>query len=174
MKVTVFGGASPRPGQPAYQEAMVLGRLLAQAGHTVLTGGYMGTMEAVSRGAVEAGGHTIGVTCQEIEDWRKSPANAWVKEEWKRQTLAERLVTLMDSADAMIALPGGPGTLTEISLAWNRMLVESLSHRPLIVIGDGWKAVIEQFYQSQAAYVLADVRPLLTFAKTVEEAARLI
>jgi uncharacterized protein (TIGR00730 family) len=174
MKITVFGGASPKPGQPAYQEAMLLGRLLAQAGHTVLTGGYMGTMEAVSRGAADAGGHTIGVTCQEIEDWRKSPANAWVKEEWKRQTLADRLVTLMDSADAMIALPGGPGTLTEISLAWNRLLVESLSPRPLIVIGDGWKAVFEQFYQSQADYVPPQIRPLLTFAETVEEAARLV
>ena len=174
MKITVFGGANPRPGQPAYQEAMRLGMLLAQAGHTVLTGGYMGTMEAVLRGAAEAGGHTIGVTCQEIENWRKSPLNAWVQEEWKRQTLADRLVTLMDSADAMIALPGGPGTLTEISLAWNRLLVESLSPRPLILIGDGWKAVFELFYQSLSAYVPPEVRPLLTFAGTVDDAVRLV
>ena len=62
MNVTVFGGAQPKEGTPAYEEARELGSLLAQRKHAVLTGGYMGTMEAVSRGASEAGGHVIGVT----------------------------------------------------------------------------------------------------------------
>ena len=57
MNVTVFGGAQPKEGTPEYEEARLLGGLLAQNGHAVLTGGYMGTMEAVSRGACEAGGH---------------------------------------------------------------------------------------------------------------------
>lgn len=89
MNVTVFGGSQPMPGDPAYQEAMNLGSLLAQSGHTVLTGGYIGTMEAVSRGASEAGGHVIGVTCDEIEIWRPTRANPWVKEEWHYKTLRE-------------------------------------------------------------------------------------
>lgn len=55
MNVTVFGGSQPKPGTPAYEEARQLGELLAQRGHTVLTGGYIGTMEAVSRGAAHAG-----------------------------------------------------------------------------------------------------------------------
>ncbi len=170
MNVTVFGGAAPKPDQPEYQQALRLGSLLAQAGHTVLTGGYMGTMEAVSRGAVEAGGHTIGVTCEEIERWRSSAANPWVKEEWKRVTLSQRLDSLMDSADAMIALPGGPGTLTEISLAWNRLLVASLAPRPLIVIGEGWRVLFQTFFKAQEAYVSPAVRSLLTFAPTVDDA----
>ena len=49
MRITVFGGSSPRAGEPAYQEALQLGSILGQARHTVLTGGYIGTMEAVSR-----------------------------------------------------------------------------------------------------------------------------
>lgn len=171
MNVTVFGGAYPTPGQPEYQQAMRLGQLLAQAGHTVLTGGYMGTMEAVSRGAVEAGGHTIGITCEEIERWRSNLANPWVQEEWKLATLTERLVSLMDSAGALIALPGGPGTLTEISLAWNRLLVESLSPRPLIVIGEAWRLLFEQFFRTQESYISASARSMLIFATTVEEAA---
>ncbi len=81
MNITIFGGSQPKPGSPAYAEAYELGKLLALAGHTVLTGGYMGTMEAVSRGANEAGGHVIGVTCADIEAWRGTRANAWVKEE---------------------------------------------------------------------------------------------
>ena len=80
MNITVFGGAQPKEGTPAYEEARELGALLAQRGHAVLTGGYMGTMEAVSRGASEAGGHVIGVTCIDIEEWRGSSPNQWVKE----------------------------------------------------------------------------------------------
>ena len=55
MKVSVFGGSQPKEGSTAYAEAQELGKLLAERGHTVLTGGYIGTMEAVSRGAREAG-----------------------------------------------------------------------------------------------------------------------
>ena len=81
MNISVFGGSKPKEGETAYSEAMELGKLLAQRGHTVLTGGYIGTMEAVSRGASEAGGHVIGVTCEDIEDWRGVRPNQWVKEE---------------------------------------------------------------------------------------------
>ena len=81
MKVSVFGGSQPKPDSSAYEEARQLGELLARRGHTVLTGGYIGTMEAVSRGAHEADGHVIGVTCAEIERWRSTGANQWVKEQ---------------------------------------------------------------------------------------------
>ncbi len=130
MNVTVFGGAQPKEGTPEYEEARLLGELLAQNGHAVLTGGYMGTMEAVSRGACEAGGHVIGVTCSDIEEWRKSKPNQWVKEERRKRSLLERLQGLIEGCDAAIALPGGAGTLTEVSLMWNLMIVQSLPPRP--------------------------------------------
>ena len=69
--ITVFGGSQPLPGGDAYLEGQRLGRLIASNHWEVLTGGYVGAMEAVSRGAGEAGGHVIGVTCEEIENWRK-------------------------------------------------------------------------------------------------------
>ena len=78
MNISVFGGAQPQPFSPEYEEARLLGELLAQRGHTVMTGGYIGVMEAVSRGAHEAGGHVIGVTCEDIEAWRGVKANQWV------------------------------------------------------------------------------------------------
>src|SRR5512133_2672337 len=113
MNITVFGGSQPRPGSNAYAEAYQLGKLLAEAGHAVLTGGYIGTMEAVSRGANEDGGDVVGITWAEIERWRGVGANSWVKEERKFETLRQRLDGLIDGCDAAIALPGGPGTLTE-------------------------------------------------------------
>jgi uncharacterized protein (TIGR00725 family) len=170
MNVSVFGGATAHPEETRYQDAQRLGGLLAQRGHTVLTGGYMGTMEAASRGAAEAGGHVIGVTCAEIERWRNAQANPWVKEEWKVETLTDRLTLLIERCDAALALPGGPGTLAEIALLWNRMIVASLPVRPLILIGAGWQATFDALIQSQGPYIHEPQRRLLTFAPTVEAA----
>ena len=88
MNITVFGGSTPT--RTDYEQAEILGRLLGEAGHTVLTGGYIGTMEAVSKGAAEAGAHVIGVTCEQIENWRPVGRNKWVIEERKYRTLGER------------------------------------------------------------------------------------
>ena len=174
MNITVFGGASPQEGSAAYEEARELGRLLAKRGHVVSTGGYMGTMEAVSRGAAETGGHVVGVTCDEIEAWRGAKVNGWVKEEIKTQTLFERLRVLIESCDAAIALPGGPGTLTEIALMWNLMIVESLPPRPLTLVGSGWRSTFDQFFKEFESYLPARQRELLYFAKDVKTAVEKI
>lgn len=174
MNVTVFGGAQPKEGSAAYEEARELGALLATAGHTVLTGGYMGTMEAVSRGAHEAGGHVIGVTCVDIETWRGSRMNAWVKEERRRQSLLDRLKSLTEDCDAAMALPGGAGTLTEISLMWNLLIVEALPPRPLILIGQGWQSTFDQFFKEFESYTSAPQRKLLYFAEDVKTAVQIL
>lgn len=172
MNITVFGGAQPKEGTLAYEEARELGSLLAQRGHAVLTGGYMGTMEAVSRGAHEAGGHVIGVTCIDIEEWRNTSPNQWVKEERRKKTLIERLQTIIEGCDAAIALPGGAGTLTEVSLMWNLMIVESLPRRPLILIGSGWQSTFDQFFGEFESYMPIRQRDLLYFAGDVKEAIK--
>jgi len=174
MNISVFGGSYPKPGSLAYEEAQTLGELLAQHGHTVLTGGYIGTMEAVSRGASEAGGYVIGVTCGEIERWRDVAPNRWVKEEWRKQTLVERLQVLIRECDAAIVLPGGAGTLTEISLMWNLMIVESMRRRPLVLVGNGWQSVFDQFYKQFDVYIAGNQRKLVQFVKDVTTAVELV
>jgi hypothetical protein len=174
MNITIFGGSQPRPGDPAYQEAYELGQLLAQAGHTVLTGGYIGTMEAASRGASEAGGHVIGVTCDDIEAWRQVKPNAWVKEERRFPTLEQRLSELVRACDAAMALPGGPGTLTEIALTWNLMIVHSMPAKPLILVGAGWQQTLESFYNSFEVYIPQNQRELVSFAPDIETAVALL
>jgi hypothetical protein len=172
MNITVFGGAQPKEGTPAYEEARELGSLLAQRGHTVLNGGYMGTMEAVSRGAHEAGGHVVGVTCIDIEEWRPVKPNAWVKEERRVKTLPDRIQALIESCNAAIALPGGAGTLTEIMTMWNLMIVESLPPRPLILVGRGWQSTFDQFFGEFDSYMPITQRELLYFAGDVREAVK--
>jgi uncharacterized protein (TIGR00730 family) len=174
MNVTIFGGANPQSNGTSYEDAYRLGKKLAGAGHAVLTGGYIGTMEAASRGAAEAGGHVIGVTCTEVETWRNVRANAWVLEQRHFETLHERLMALIDYCDAAIALPGGIGTLLEIAMMWNRMSVDAIRHRPLILVGEGWKETVAGFYGAQGAYVPEVGRSLLLFAADVDEAFALL
>jgi uncharacterized protein (TIGR00730 family) len=174
MNISVFGGSQPREGDSAYTEAMELGQILAQRGHTVMTGGYIGTMEAVSRGAYEAGGHIIGVTCEEIERWRPVGVNRWVKEERRTRTLLERLQALIGNCDAAIALPGGPGTLTEVALTWNLMIVGSLHPRLLILVGRGWLSTFDQFFNEFHTYIPLNQRDLLHFAEDVQTAVKIL
>ncbi len=109
--ISVFGSSAPIPGSQPYEIAREVGRLLAQAGFTVATGGYAGTMTAVSRGASEAGGHVIGVGSSRIETFRGMGVNSWVKEVVMFDNLTDRLLHLVTHNDGMIALPGGIGTL---------------------------------------------------------------
>jgi uncharacterized protein (TIGR00730 family) len=166
-RVTVFGGSQAKPADPLYQDAIQLGMLLAKAGYTLLNGGYIGTMEALSRGAVEAGGHVIGVTCDEIEAWRPVKANAWVSEEWHFATLQERMQALIKNGVAYLALPGGVGTLAEISLTWNLLITRVLSPRPLILIGPGWQATMRRFLNEQGKYIPENQRLWVSFAPNV-------
>ena len=170
MNVTVFGGAQPKEGSKNYEEARELGKLIAEGGHAVLTGGYMGTMEAVSRGASEAGGHVIGVTCIDIEEWRGATPNQWVKEERRKKSLIERLQGLIEGCDAAIALPGGAGTLAEISLMWNLMIVESLPRRPLTLVGSGWQSTFDQFFKEFHTYMPIRQQELIYFVEDVKTA----
>lgn len=172
IRVTVFGSSQPKPGEPAYQDALLLGHLLGQAGFTVLNGGYIGTMEAVSRGVNQAGGHVIGVTCDEIESWRPVKANPWVMEEWHYISLQDRLTALIKNGDAFLALPGGLGTLTEIAFTWNLLIVGVLTPRPLVLIGPGWETVIQAIFHEQAASIPQVQQKWVSFTPDVNSAVR--
>jgi uncharacterized protein (TIGR00730 family) len=152
MIITVFGGAHPKPGSPEYENARNLGTQIAQEGWQVMTGGYTGTMEAVSRGAKEAGGYVIGVSCEEIEVWRAMKVNPWVMEEIRLPGLMDRIGYLIKNCDAAIALPGGPGTLAEISVMWNLMIISAIPAKPLVLVGESWSETITKYHELSAMY----------------------
>lgn len=170
MKVAVFGGASATPGDQVYQDALRLGSLLGARGHTVLTGGYIGVMEAASRGAREAGGHVIGVTCTEIENYRDTKANQWVVEEWSYASLRERMYALIDNCDAAVVMPGGVGTLSELAVMWNELIVNSSHLRPLILVGNGWQQVISRLFDLLGGFIGNKERNLIQIVPDVETA----
>jgi uncharacterized protein (TIGR00730 family) len=169
--VSIFGGSNLAPESPEYGEAMILGRLLAQAGYTVATGGYDGIMEAASRGAKEAGGRTIGVTTSHFAS-RKLRPNAWIDQEIAFPTLFQRLHHLVTFSHSLVALRGGVGTLSEVALAWSLMQVAEMPCRPFVLVGPHWRRLLETFRREST--VKEHDLDLLSFAPTVEAVVPLL
>ena len=139
--IIIFGTGRAKPDSPPYKLAYESGKLLAQAGFTIANGGYGGTMLASAKGAVEAGGETIGVTCKAFGS---SKANEYITREIVTDSLNERLKTLIKLGQAYIVLPGGTGTLLELALAWefkNKGFLEK--DIPIILVGKFWKPLID-------------------------------
>jgi uncharacterized protein (TIGR00730 family) len=172
--VAIFGSAAPKPTSEGYTKAEALGNALGSSGYTVITGGYCGTMEAVSKGTVEAGGRTIGVTCEDIDHYRPGGANPWVQVVVPTENLNKRLEILTRQPDAFLALPGGFGTLCEIALALNLMAVGSIESKPLILIGEVWQRSWEAFIQTNSELIPPAHAELLHFVANNHEAIVLL
>ncbi len=138
--VTVFGASRPREGDWHYRQAYALGVALAQKGLVVCSGGYGGAMEAVSRGAKQAGGRTLAVTAQSFQ----RRANRWVDQEVRVKTWKARLFELIRRGRGYVACPGGTGTLVELAVVWEMLNKGAMSNKPLVVLGDFWQPVIDR------------------------------
>ena len=138
--VTVFGSSRPNPGDPDYDEALGLGKALAQGGFAVCSGGYGGVMEAVSRGAKDAGGKTYGVTAE----FFKRNANEWIDVEVRKKTWEERLFSLIELADGFVACKGGTGTLVELAVVWEMLNKSVMGPKPFAILGDFWQPILER------------------------------
>jgi len=139
--VTVFGSSRPREGDVDYEEARTLGRALAKHAFSVCSGGYGGIMEAVSRGAKEAGGKTYGVTA---DFFTTAKLNAWIDLEVRMKTWEERLFELIRCADAFVACKGGTGTLVELAVVWEMLNKGVMTQKPFAVLGDFWEPVLDR------------------------------
>jgi len=138
---TIFGTGRTNRGEQAYAIAEELGRLLAEAGFTVANGGYGGTMLAAAKGASQAGGKVIGVTCSAFKN---SKCNQYVAREVVTRSLDERLDKLIAIGQAYVVLPGGTGTLLELAKVWelkNKGFLDA--GKPIILVGDFWKPLID-------------------------------
>lgn len=141
--ITVFGSSHGRAGDAGYEQARELGRLLAQAGFDVVSGGYSGSMEGVSRGAAEGGGRAVGVTCA---TFGSADGNAYLNQTIHTPDLPARLRQLVDLVDGFVVLPGGIGTLAELFLVWNLIAVHAID-KPCVLLGAHWRRVLAALVQ---------------------------
>ena len=166
--VTIFGGSKCREESEEYGQAVRLGRLLAERGYTICTGGYLGVMEGASRGAHEVGGRVLGIVMNQF----KSEPNRYLTDKVASAHFYERLQNLIDRSVGFVALRGGAGTVTELSLVWNKLQTRVIGPRPLVLLGDCWPKVVAAF-REHLVVSEADVK-LLDFVSTPEEAVRII
>lgn len=169
--VAVFGSSQAVRNDPSFTDGIRLGRLLAEMGLTVATGGYAGLMEAVSEGARSGGAHVIGVTAPAVFPDRPG-ANDHVGEEIAADTLSHRIHRIVEMSDAAIALPGSLGTFTELMVAWNEAFVAPFSRstsRPVIAVGPVWRELVELL----AEKIGADAS-FVTCVATIDEACQAV
>jgi uncharacterized protein (TIGR00730 family) len=167
--VAVFGSGSVPAGHALLAEAECLGRLLAEAGFVLLSGGYGGVMEAASRGARQAGGQAVGVT-MDLFAPRLAP-NRWLTREQRVTDFFPRLQALT-AADAFVVLRGGIGTLTEATLTWSLLQTGQIGPRPFVFVGQDWQRLFEAFRTT--TFVTDGDLGLATVVDGVEEAVALL
>jgi uncharacterized protein (TIGR00730 family) len=171
--ITVFGSSRPAEGHNDYGEAVELGRVLAEAGFAVCTGGYAGVMEGVSRGASEAGGRVLAVT----SSFFSARVNRWVEEETRLATWQERLFELVRRGDGYVACKGGTGTLVELAVVWEMLNKKAMDQRPFVVLGDFWQPILERVREVERGHTSQWAEsndPLVHQAPTPADAARFL
>lgn len=135
--VSVFGSSSVGPDSPIYQAGVQVGKLLADNGFSVITGGGPGCMEAANRGAFEAGGKSVGL-CIELP--KEQAANDYLNLKLDFRYFFVRKVSFVKYAMAYVVLPGGFGTMDELFEALTLIQTQRIKPFPVILIGsDYWK-----------------------------------
>jgi len=166
--VSIFGGSKCGENSVEYRQAAELGALLAEAGFTICTGGYLGIMEAASRGAREKGGRVYGIVMNQF----KAEPNRYLTDKVATNHFYDRLQNLITRSVGFVAMRGGMGTVTEVSLVWNKLQTGVIGRRPLVLVGDCWPPVVEAW---KANLVVSDSdTSYLDFAPDARAAADLI
>ncbi|GIU82954.1 MAG: LOG family protein [Acidobacteria bacterium] len=166
--VTIFGGSKCDEFSEEYKQAYRIGGILAEAGFTICTGGYLGVMEAASRGAREKGGRVLGIVMNQF----KTEPNRYLTDKVATNHFYERLQNLITRSVGFIALRGGMGTISEVALVWNKLQTQVIEPRPLVLLGDCWRKVI-RCWQEHLVISEEDIA-LLDFADSAEEACRIV
>jgi len=164
--ITVFGSSRPRPGDAEYDLAHGLGVALARSGFAVCNGGYAGIMEASARGANESGGETIGVICTAFAG---RSANPWIDTILREESLITRMMKLVEIAHGYVILKGGTGTLLEFAAVWELMNKGIMPEKPMVVLGDFWKGVVNTLKEELAWEGAEQCTRFVTIVHTAEE-----
>jgi uncharacterized protein (TIGR00730 family) len=139
--VTVFGSARFGPDHPFYAMSRQVGRLLAERGFTIMTGGGPGVMEAANRGAREAGGRSIG--CNIVLPKEQKP-NDYLDTMVEFRHFHVRKVMLVKYSYAFVVLPGGFGTMDELFEVLTLIQTGKLEDFPVALMGvDYYKPGVE-------------------------------
>jgi uncharacterized protein (TIGR00730 family) len=143
--VTVFGSARFMEDTSYYKQGREVGKLLAEAGFTVMTGGGPGIMEAANRGAKDVGGRSVGCN---IELPHEQDPNPYLDRMVEFKHFFVRKTLLIKYSYGFIALPGGYGTLDELFEAATLMQTDKINDFPLVLVGkEYWEPLMDLIYK---------------------------
>jgi len=146
--ITIFGTGKATPNDEVFQAAYETGKGLARAGFVIANGGYGGTMLAAAKGAREAGGEVIGVTCSAF---RRSEANEYITQEIVTDSLQQRLNKLVELGAGYVVFAGGTGTLLELARVWEFKNKGFLApDKSIIIVGRFWEALVDLVAEADA------------------------
>lgn len=172
--VSVFGSTRIGPDDPTYALAEQIGRLLAQHGYAVITGGGPGAMEAANKGAFEAGGVSVGLN---IELPLQQVPNRYLTRLVNFQHFFVRKVMFVKHSVAFVILPGGYGTLDELFESVMLIQTRKIKTFPVILVGsDYWRGLLEWLGDPvmEEGMIAPDDLPLLKIARSPEEVLQLV
>ncbi len=132
--IVAFGSSRCQPGSADWDQAFAVGQTVGRRGLKLVSGGYHGSMGAASQGARGAGGQVVGITTDVFSD--REP-NTHLTEEIRHGTYSVRLAALLEAGDGFVVLPGGLGTLSELTTAWCLASIGQLGG-PLWVFREPW------------------------------------
>ena len=173
--VTVFGSARVPSDHPVYAQAHRLGRLLAEAGFAVVTGGGPGVMEAANRGAKEAGGISVGFNIELLQEQRPNP---FLDIELTFRHFYARKTMLVKAAEGLVLCQGGFGTLDELFEALVLIQTGKMLHFPVVLLGaehwDGLREWTEERLLAQGMISPEDVELVSTTDDPTEAVATIL
>ena len=166
--VTIFGSARIGEGNPVYARARETGRLFAEAGFVVVTGGGPGVMEAANRGAREGGGVSVGFN---IDLPHEQHSNPYVDVDLTFDHFYARKVMLVKAAEGFVLFPGGFGTLDELFESLTLIQTEKVFHFPVVLFGsEHWGGLLEWVRRRPLAHGMVSEEDLALLYVTDEPA----
>jgi uncharacterized protein (TIGR00730 family) len=143
-RVTIFGSARARPGTFVYDEVKRLATALAELGCDIITGGGPGLMEAANEGAAAVGqperSRSVGIR---VDLPFEQEVNPFVQQAFEHKTFFTRLHHFVLTSDAFVVVPGGIGTVLELTMIWQLLQVKHLHNTPLILVGKMWPGLVD-------------------------------
>jgi uncharacterized protein (TIGR00730 family) len=169
--VSIFGSARTQPGERDYALALDIARRMSDAGFAVMSGGGPGIMEAANKGAFEGRSASIGLN---IELPREQASNAWQNISISFRHFFARKVAFVKYADAYIVLPGGFGTLDELTEALTLMQTGKSRRIPIILVGTAfWSGLVQWLQQQMVGSGMIEQADLNLF-KLIDEPANIL
>lgn len=172
--VTVFGSARFGEDHPYYLMGREAGRLLAEAGFTVMTGGGPGIMEAANRGARDAGGQSLGCN---IRLPREQKPNPYLDKFVEFEHFFVRKVMLVKYSSAFVVMPGGFGTLDEAFEVVTLIQTRKLESFPVVALGGAFWDELAGFLRdtlvAEGTISESDLN-LIRLAKSPQDAVQMI